>query len=62
MQPIMDKLYSCLTELDFLIQRQRTAMATNGALATMTKLEKARQNIRAAQIELSTIEGDMPPK
>jgi len=63
MQPIMDRLYACLTEIDLLIRRQRRAMATIDALENMKHLERARQHIRQAQIELVPIEGDaLPPE
>ena len=62
MQPIMDRLMACLTEIDLVIRRQRRAMATVAALENMNRLEKARQHIRQAQIVLVPIEGDALPK
>ncbi len=61
MQPIMDRLFACLTEIDLVIRRQRRAMATIDALENMNRLEKARQHIRQAQIVLVPIEGDALP-
>lgn len=63
MQPIMDRLMACLTEIDLVIRRQRRAMATVAALENMTALEAARQHIRLAQRTLVAIEGDaLPPE
>jgi len=63
MQPIMDRLYACITEIDLVIRRQRRAMATIDALENMNRLEQARKYIRKAQIELVPIEVDaLPPE
>ena len=63
MRTIMDRLYACLTEIDLVIRRQRRAMATIDALENMNRLERARNHIRKAQIELAPIEGDaLPPE
>lgn len=63
MQPIMDRLHACLTEIDLLIRRQRRAIATIDALENMNRLEGARKHIRQAQIELVPIEVDaLPPE
>ena len=62
MQPIMDRLYACLTEINLVIRRQRRAMATIDALENMKRLERARQHIRDAQIVLARVEADaLPP-
>jgi len=61
MREIMDRLYACLTEIDLVIRRQRRALATIDALENMNRLERARQHIRKAQIELVPIEGDALP-
>jgi len=61
MQPIMDRLFACLTEIDKVIRRQRRALATIDALENMTRLERARKHIRKAQIVLSRVEGDALP-
>lgn len=61
MREIMDRLYACLTEIDLVIRRQRRALATIDALENMNRLERARQHIRKAQIELVPVEGDALP-
>ena len=61
MRAIMDKLYACVTEIDQVIRRQRHALATIDALENMRQLEKARKHIRAAMIDLTTIEGEALP-
>lgn len=61
MREIMDRLYACVTEIDLVIRRQRQALATIDALENMNQLEKARKHIRAAMIDLTTIEGDALP-
>jgi len=61
MQRIMDRLLACVSEIDLVIRRQRRALATIDALENMNHLERARQHIRKAQIELVPIEGDALP-